>query len=83
MSRSAPYIILAAILALPFGYFVGVVLAYLIAGPDMGVLPAATIPPALIAAFAIAFWPSLPPERRLAINGLGTVLLWMVAALLP
>jgi hypothetical protein len=49
----------------------------------MGVLSAATIPPALIAAFAIAFWPSLPPERRLAINGLGTVLLWMVVALLP
>ena len=83
MSRSAPYIVLAAVLAFPFGYFVGVVLAYLIAGPDMGVLPVATIPPALIAALAIAFWPSLPPERRLAINGIGTVALWMVIGLLP
>jgi hypothetical protein len=83
MSRSAPYIILAALLAFPFGYLIGVVFAYLIAGPEMGVLPVATIPPALIAALAIAFWPSLPPERRLAINGLGTVILWMVIGLLP
>jgi hypothetical protein len=83
MSRSV-LILFAAVMALPFGYLLGVVLAYGIAGPqDMGVLPVATIPPALLATFAIAFWPSLPPERRLAINGIGTVFLWMVIGFLP
>jgi hypothetical protein len=58
--------------ALPFGWGLGVFAADLLAGPDFGLLPVLTIPPAIIAAVAFALSPLLSPAKRLAIMVVGT-----------
>jgi hypothetical protein len=49
----------AAVLALPAGWGLGVVVAYAIAGPDFGQLPALTVPISIIAAIVFALLPSI------------------------
>jgi len=65
-------LIAAVILALPFGWGLGVVLAYAIAGPQFGVLPALTIPIATAGAIAFVLASPLPAQMRLAIMAIGT-----------
>jgi hypothetical protein len=66
-------IIAAAVLAaLPFGWGLGVMAAYLLAGPDFGQLPALTVPLAIIAAIVFALSPVLSAPKRLLIMVAGT-----------
>jgi len=62
----------AAVLALPFGWGLGVLAAYLIAGKNFGQLPAATVPAGIIAALVFALWPSFQPRTRLVVMAAGT-----------
>ena len=65
-------LIAAVILALPFGWGLGVVLAYAIAGPQFGVLPALTIPIATAGAIAFVLASSMTAQTRLAIMAGGS-----------
>ena len=69
----------AVVAALPFGWGLGVFVAYLIAGPDFGQLPAGTVPVCIIASIAFAFAPWLKPVARLAILLAGTGLFLLFA----
>lgn len=62
----------AVLLALPFGWGLGVALAYAIAGKDFGQLPAGTVPIALIASVAFAVWPAISAKVRCTIMAIGT-----------
>ena len=57
----------AAIAAVPCGWALGVIAAQLIAGPDIGVLPAATIPLGILAAMWLALSSRLGVWTRFAI----------------
>jgi hypothetical protein len=57
----------AVLLALPAGWGLGVVLAYAVAGPNFGQLPALTVPISIIIAIAFALSPSIAAPTRLAI----------------
>ena len=62
----------AAVLAFPFGWGLGLVLAVLIAGREFGQLPAATIPLGLLGGLGLAFWPTIKPVTRLKLLTVGT-----------
>jgi len=64
----------AVITALPFGWGLGVIAAYLLAGPSFGQLPALTVPLGIIAAIAFALLPMLSAPKRLLIMAAGTAL---------
>jgi hypothetical protein len=71
-------IVAALILALPFGWGLGVVIAYLIAGPNFGQLPVGTVPLSIVVSIVFALWPSLSPIIRfttMAVGAAGFVLL--------
>ena len=59
------------VLALPFGWGLGLLLAYLIAGKNFGQLPAATVPLGLIAAIAFALWPRFKGGTRFTVMLVG------------
>ena len=63
----------ALILALPFGWGLGLVAALIIAGKDFGQLPAATVPLGLIAAFVFALRSSIKASTRLLVLSVGSV----------
>ena len=66
-------VVTAAVLAaFPFGWGLGVVGAYLLAGPDFGQLPALTVPVGIIAAIIFALLPLLTARKRLLIMVAGT-----------
>ena len=66
-------IVAAAVLAaFPFGWGLGVMVAYLLAGPNFGQLPALTVPLGIIAAIVFALSPLLSVGRRLLIMVAGT-----------
>ena len=68
MGISAKAVTAAAIIAaVPCGWALGVIAAQLIAGPDIGVLPAATIPLGILAAMWLALSRGLDVWTRLAI----------------
>lgn len=70
----ASVIVAAAVLmALPFGWGLGVFAAYVLAGGNFGQLPAATVPIGIIAAVAFAFWSRITPITRLKVTFGGTV----------
>ncbi|MGH7532384.1 MAG: hypothetical protein ACREL4_03735 [Gemmatimonadales bacterium] len=71
----------AVVMALPFGWGLGLMLALLIAGRDFGQLPAATVPIALIASIGFALWPRVRPRTRLKVLTAGTVLCLLLARL--
>jgi len=73
--RIPPFVLIAAaaIFALPFGWGLGVAIAYLIAGPNFGQLPAGTVPLSIVASIAFALWPSLSPTIRFVAMAAGTV----------
>jgi hypothetical protein len=62
----------AVIAAFPFGWGLGVVAAYLLAGPDFGQLPALTVPLGIMAAIVFALLPLLRARKRLLIMVAGT-----------
>ena len=65
-------VVAAVLAALPFGWGLGVVASYLIAGNDFGQLPALTVPLCMIAAVSFALSPLLTPGKRLACLVIGT-----------
>src|SRR5262249_43942397 len=72
----------AVVLALPFGWGLGLLVAYVVAGKDFGQLPAA-VRLGLLAALAFALWPSFSPSTRLKVVFLGSaafiLLAWLIA----
>lgn len=71
---SAVLVAAAVILALPFGWGVGVIVAYMIAGKDFGQLPAGTVPIAIVASITFALSASISPKTRFAVTASGTLL---------
>jgi hypothetical protein len=73
----------AVVLALPFGWGLGLLVAYVVAGKNFGQLPAATVPLGLLAAVAFALWPSFRPSTRLTVTFLGSaafiLFAWLIA----
>ena len=73
----------AVVLALPFGWGLGLVAAYIVAGKNFGQLPAVTVPLGILAALAFAVWPSFRPSTRLKVTFVGSVTFmlfaWLVA----
>ena len=71
----------AVVAALPFGWGLGLVAAYMIAGKDFGQLPALTVPIGLLAALVFALWPSVKPRTRLTVLFVGAVVFIVFAQL--
>ena len=71
----------AVVAALPFGWGLGVLAAYVLLGREIGVFPVLTIPVATIAALVFAFSSRFSPATRLAVTAGGTVVLLVVGAL--
>ena len=59
------------ILALPFGWGLGVVAAYLIAGPNFGQLPAGTVPVGIAGSVVFALLPSVSAQTRFVTMAVG------------
>jgi hypothetical protein len=74
---------LTVVLALPFGWGLGVIVAYLIAGKTFGQLPVATVPLGLIAAVAFALSPRVKITTRFTVTLVGAaafvLLAWLIA----
>jgi hypothetical protein len=85
MTRLSSWLTVAAAvaLALPFGWGLGLLAAYVVAGRNFGQLPALTVPLGILVALVLALWPSLAPATRLKVMLGGSaafiVLAWMVA----
>ncbi|HLX28143.1 MAG TPA: hypothetical protein VKV24_06630 [Casimicrobiaceae bacterium] len=73
MMRVAPWVIVTAtvLLVLPFGWGLGVLVAYLIGGKNFAQIPVATVPLGILAALVFAVRPSLDASFRLKILGVG------------
>ena len=80
-----PWITVAAavVMALPFGWGLGVLAAYIVAGKNFGQLPVATVPLGILAALAFALWLSIRPSTRLKVTFGGSaafiLLAWLFA----
>ena len=61
----------AVIAAVPCGWALGVVAAQLVCGPEVGALPAATIPFGIAAALWFALWPRPGAWTRLVVLVIG------------
>ena len=72
-------VVASVILAIPFGWGLGVLAAYILAGKDFGQLPAATVPLSIIVSIVFALLPSRTPNTRLKILLAGTVLFILLA----
>ena len=72
----------AIVFAVPFGWGLGAVLAYLVAGKSMGQLPLATVPLGVIAAIVFAALPSIKPSTRLRVTFFGTLAFIFLALVL-
>ena len=71
----------AVIAAVPFGWGLGVLIAHLLLGRDIGVFPALTIPIATIGAIVFALSSTFSPVTRLAVTAGGTVVLLAIGTL--
>jgi len=71
----------AVVAALPFGWGLGVLVAYLIAGPNFGQLPVLTVPISLVVSVAFALLPVLSPGKRLTILAGGAAAFVVLGAL--
>ena len=69
------------VMAFPFGWGVGVLLAYLVAGRDFGQLPIMTVPVGMLGAIVFALWPSVKPSTRLLVVLGGTAVFVLVGLL--
>ena len=77
------WIIAAVILALPFGWGLGVVAAYLIAGSNFGQMPIVTVPLAIVASIVFALVPWVPAQTRVIIMAIGTAAFVVLGYLVP
>jgi len=68
----------AVVVAFPFAWGLGVDVAFLLLGPEVGAFPVVTILLALGAAVSFAIAPWLTPAKRLAILAAGTVAVWLL-----
>jgi hypothetical protein len=79
------WVVIAAtvILALPFGWGLGLLAAYLIAGKNFGQLPAATVPLGIIAAMTFSLGASFKVTTRFTVMLVGSaafiLFAWLVA----
>jgi hypothetical protein len=73
---------LAIVAAIPFGWGLGVVVAYLLLGPEFGVFPALTIPLCSVVAIVFAVMPRFSAALRLAILVGGAVAFFALGNLL-
>jgi len=64
---------LAVIAAIPFGWGLGVIAAYLLLGRDFGVFPVLTIPLGWAVAIVFAVTPWVGPAVRLAVLAGGSI----------
>lgn len=79
MRRGSGLIVAAAVLAaIPFGYALGVIVASLLAGPDIGQMPVVAVPVAIAGSIIFAFLPVPAPRTRLTILAAGAVLLILI-----
>ena len=62
----------SVVAALPFGWGVGVLVAYVLTAGRIGQLPALTVPLAIIGSIAFALSPWLTPGMRLTVLLVGT-----------
>ena len=73
----------AVVMALPFGWGLGLLAAYLIAGKDFGQLPAATVPLGILGSVGFSLSPIAHPMTRLKILSAGAALFvafaWLTA----
>lgn len=69
----------SAMLALPFGWGLGLLAAYLIAPRDIGMWPVVTLPLGIGAALVFALAPVMPASKRFAIL-LGGALMFVAYA---
>jgi ABC-type sulfate transport system permease subunit len=72
----------AVLVALPFGWGLGVFVAYLVAGRNFGQLPALTVLLGLVASIAFAVSPILTPGKRLTIMLVGTGVFLILGSML-
>ena len=72
----------AVVMALPFGWGIGVLVAYLLAGPDFGQLPIATVPIGIVGAVVFALSPALEASTRLQVMVAGTAIFFVVGWLI-
>ena len=72
----------ALVMALPFGWGLGVIAAFVVAGKEFGQLPVATVPLGIVASFVFALWQPIRAGVRLAVLVAGTVVFIAVARLL-
>lgn len=75
-------VIAAAILAVPVSWLLGGLAAELLAGPDVGQLPALTIVAAFVPTLGFALWPGIAPGQRLRVMLGALVLLAAIALVL-
>jgi hypothetical protein len=80
---SALAAIAAALLALPLGWGLGVDLAYVMAGPDFGQLPAGTVPLCIVGAIVFALAGPMTAPKRLAVMAAATAVFLGGMMLLP
>ena len=84
VAKQSPLIVAAAVvMALPFGWGLGLFAAYLIAGKDFGQLPAATVPLGILGSVGFSLLPIAQPMTRLKILTAGAILFiafaWLTA----
>jgi hypothetical protein len=73
-----------AIIALPFGWFLGLVAAIALSGGiAFGQLPMITVPAGLLSGFIIAFLPLGTPAGRLKLMTIATALMAVFFMLIP
>jgi hypothetical protein len=72
----------AVIAALPFGWGLGVLVAYAVTAGRIGQLPALTVPLAIIGSIGFAASPWLAPSTRLTVLLVGTAMFLLLASVL-
>lgn len=77
-------IVAALLVALPFGFLLGMLIAWVVAGRStmVGMIPIMTIPPAVIAALVFALVPVFTAGTRLTTLAIGAVLMAIALAII-
>lgn len=78
MERLVPLILQAVLASLAFAWAAGILLAHVIAGPDIGAMPAVLIPFLLIAGLAFSLIPLTSPRIRRDVMVGGALAAWVI-----
>lgn len=81
MERLVPLILQAVLASLAFAWAAGILLAHVIAGPDIGAMPAVLIPFLLIAGLAFSLIPMISPRIRRDVTAGAALVAWIVVIL--